>query len=410
MAHLRKGVGEREGTVAHGDADAANLMKVGGFATAALRAAVDENDVVDLSCDLQGQLRVVNDATTPLFVDSELPAAGVLGDTIGNPTTPTVGAFASFWNGSTWDRVRGSSATGLIIDGNVAHDDADAGDSVLIGGHANASLPTAVDENDRVRASFDLQGQLRVIATGSTGGTSAVDDSVFTGGSTNLTPMGALFDATPPTITDGNIGAPLMTSGRILRTEAEQATAANLNAQVVGNVAHDDADAGNPLSTGFNAARTRFDPPQIDTDGDRVRAIATPQGIQWVLGGHPNITTREYMTTAERTNDPIIDTIPAGSYIVILEIEVLTSVATTANPQVRIGFGTTTVPTEPTSGNTIDGLVISHPGLAAGSGVVRGTGGTAVSVGGSNQELRITNDAPTGGQITVLISYYVSSL
>lgn len=65
---------------------------------------------------------------------------------------------------------------------------------------------------------------------GGSGGTSAVDNSAFTGGTTAVTPMGALLDATPPTITDGSIGAPRMDANRILMVA--QPTAAQLNATV----------------------------------------------------------------------------------------------------------------------------------------------------------------------------------
>jgi hypothetical protein len=53
---------------------------------------------------------------------------------------------------------------------------------------------------------------------GGSGGTSATDNSAFTGGSTSVTPIGALYDTTPPAVTDGNIGAPRMDSNRYLFT------------------------------------------------------------------------------------------------------------------------------------------------------------------------------------------------
>ena len=585
-----------------------------------------------------------------LRVDTELPAAGVLGDTIGNPTTPTVGAFASFWNGSTWDRVRGDATDGLLVNlgsnndvvGNVAHDAVDAGDPikiggraqtalqtaaanndrvnalftttgglltagvdgttprnvavnasgqqeviiiggggtnetdntaftggstavtpmgalfdstpptiatgnvgvpvmdsgrnlmivgdrdhdapdmnssgplkigghgsaalraavaeddrtsasfdlqgrlrtlafgdiahdspdsgnpVLTGGHANASLPSAVGENDRVRASYDLQGQLRVIATGSTGGTSAVDDSVFTGGSTNLTPMGALFDASPPTITDGSIGAPLMSSGRILLTEPGgnvahddadagnplkiggrvrtnlDSVAANNDrtdavfsttggillagfdvtgntvrnvavddggaVEIVGRIAHNFPDAGAPVKIGFKAVEFNSDPPTVSSDDDRVDSIGTPQGMQWVLGGHPNIINREWMTTGVQTNDPIIDSVAPGSQIIITAFDVTASTAGSTTPQIRIGFGSASVPAEPASGASVDGIIASLGGVAAGSGIVKGNGSGAIAIGGDGEELRITNAVPTGGKIVVTLSYFISTL
>ena len=180
--------------------------------------------------------------------------------------------------------------------------------------------------------------------------------------------------------------------------------------QIDGGTPHDDADAGNPVKIGFQAAEYNSDPPQISADSDRVNAISTPQGIQYVLGGHPNLVSREYMTTGVQTTDPIIDSISAGSQIIIVGIKVTVSAAGSTTPAVRLGFGTSAPPTEPTTGNTVDGVVLSHPGLAAGSGVVMGYAGGIVAEGGDGEELRIANDVPTGGQITVGVLYYISSL
>ena len=49
-------------------------------------------------------------------VDSELPAAAVLGDTDANPTTPTVGAGLMLFNGTSWFRLRGDLGNGMDVD------------------------------------------------------------------------------------------------------------------------------------------------------------------------------------------------------------------------------------------------------------------------------------------------------
>lgn len=180
--------------------------------------------------------------------------------------------------------------------------------------------------------------------------------------------------------------------------------------QVHGDTPHDSPDAGNPISTGFNASEWGADPPQVSADNDRARGIATAQGIQLVLGGHPNPIGREYMTTAAQTDDPIIDSIAAGSHIVILGISALVSDDASVSPAIRIGFGTANVPAEPASGASVAGMVLSHPDVAKGSGIVQGWSGGVVAVGASDEELRITNDVPTGGQITVMVLYYISTL
>lgn len=55
-----------------------------------------------------------------------------------------------------WDN---AASDGASVSGDVAHDAADAGEPVKIGGRANLDEPTAVAENDRVNAWFDLHGR-----------------------------------------------------------------------------------------------------------------------------------------------------------------------------------------------------------------------------------------------------------
>ena len=49
-------------------------------------------------------------------VDSELPAAAALADATSNPTVPGVGSFSMMYNGTTWDRMRGTTANGITVD------------------------------------------------------------------------------------------------------------------------------------------------------------------------------------------------------------------------------------------------------------------------------------------------------
>lgn len=57
-----------------------------------------------------------NAGTGTFVVDSELPTAAALADAAANPTTPTVGAAALLFNGTTWDRARGDTTNGLDVD------------------------------------------------------------------------------------------------------------------------------------------------------------------------------------------------------------------------------------------------------------------------------------------------------
>ncbi len=54
----------------------------------------------------------------------------------------------------------GGSADGLDVQGGVAHDAADSGDPVKIGGKAATATPAVVSAGDRVNAWFDLYGRL----------------------------------------------------------------------------------------------------------------------------------------------------------------------------------------------------------------------------------------------------------
>ncbi len=178
-----------------------------------------------------------------------------------------------------------------------------------------------------------------------------------------------------------------------------QATAANLNAQVVGNVAHDGVDAGNPVKIGAKAVAFGANPTAVAA-ADRTDVYATVAGIPFSLGGHPNIITLEAEYAAAQTDTAII-TAAAGTKLVVTEIEVLSSNDTTVNVDVRVGFGAATTPT------TV-GVVLTHPGVAPGSGVVRGSGAGIVGIGADDEDLRITSSVPTDGAIRVLVSYFTT--
>ncbi len=246
-------------------------------------------------------------------------------------------------------------------------------------------------------------------------GISHIDDTAFTAGSTLGTPMFARFDdTTVDSVDEDDAGILRMSANRNLfvnlRDAAGNERGVNVSAQnaaaIEGDVAHDSPDLGAPVKIGHKGVEFNTDPPTISADDDRSDSICNPQGMQYVIQGHPNSIHREYMTTEVQTNDAIIDTVAAGSQIVLLNTKVLVSNVTTVSPQVRIGFGATAVPTEPASGATVDGMVISHGGIAAGSGEID----PATKVGGDGEELRITNAVPTGGKITVMVDYYISTL
>lgn len=154
-----------------------------------------------------GGLSLTVDGTVSITgsVDTELPAAAAAADTFANPTAPAVLAMEMLWNGSSWDRGKGTAAGGRWVQGPAAHDAAVAGNPQLMGGFAKAAAPSDVSaDGDAVWAWFDRAGRLSVWDGGLTvsvddgGGTITVDGSVGVSGTvdTELPTAAALSDTT----------------------------------------------------------------------------------------------------------------------------------------------------------------------------------------------------------------------
>lgn len=59
-----------------------------------------------------------------------------------------------------WDN---AASDGASVSGDVAHDSADAGEPIKVGGKGVTAVPTAVTANDRVNAQFDIYGKQVVV-------------------------------------------------------------------------------------------------------------------------------------------------------------------------------------------------------------------------------------------------------
>ena len=169
------------------------------------------------------------------------------------------------------------------------------------------------------------------------------------------------------------------------------------SSRIIGNRVHDAVDAGAPVKMGAKAVAHGTNPTAVAA-ADRTDLYANRAGIPFVIGGHPNIITLEAAYTAAQTDASII-TVSAGTKIVVTAIDVVCDNANTVAVAVRVGFGTTTTP-------TTTGVVLTHPGVAAGSGISRGNGGGMLGVGADDADLRITCGVPTTGSIRVLVTYY----
>lgn len=172
-----------------------------------------------------------------------------------------------------------------------------------------------------------------------------------------------------------------------------------------GNIAHDEINSGNPILQGYEAIAHGTNPTAVAA-ADRTKGYANRAGIPFIIGGHPNIQSAEYFTSGAITDDNILPAISAGTKYVITSITVTCSSANATTPSVRIGFGATTLTAQgATNADAVTKIILSHPGIPAGSGIVKGNGAGIVGIGGDGEELRITCTTPTTSLI-VQVDYF----
>ena len=167
------------------------------------------------------------------------------------------------------------------------------------------------------------------------------------------------------------------------------------SAQVVGNVAHDAVDVGNPVKMGARAVQYAITPTAV-VSGDRTDLYSSIHGFQFIQPGHPNAITIEAAYTGAQTDTAII-TVASGTRIIATGCDATCDNANTVDVGVRIGFGPTNTP-------TTTGVFLSHPGIAPGSGIVK----TGYWVGGDGADVRITCEVPTGGSIRAVVNYFTA--
>ncbi len=112
----RRGALVVEGGVASGVTDSGNPVKVGGVYNSTLPTLISGQ---------RSDLQVASSGV--LMVDTEMPAAVALSDSLANPTAPIVGAAGLLWNSTTYERTRSplqgdlQVATGITAVGPYAY-------------------------------------------------------------------------------------------------------------------------------------------------------------------------------------------------------------------------------------------------------------------------------------------------
>ena len=174
---------------------------------------------------------------------------------------------------------------------------------------------------------------------------------------------------------------------------------------ISGSVAHDAVDSGNPVKVGHVTIAHGTNPTQVAA-ADRSNWYSNRHGIPFTLGGHPNIVSAEYYSTSVTTDDNVLPAISAGTKYVITCVSVMASAANTVNTSVRLCMGTAIVAQGANQADATTNVILSHPGIAPGSGIVKGNGAGIIGISGDGAELRIANSVPTGGSITVQVDYF----
>lgn len=197
-----------------------------------------------------------------------------------------------------------------------------------------------------------------------------------------------------------SVPAPLNVTGSGTQASSLRVNIATDNiVDTEGTVAHDGVDSGNPLKIGAKAIAHGTNPTAVAA-ADRTDLYSNRAGVLFVIGGHPNVQTlRANLTPASTLTNNALVTVSAGTKIVVTRISAVLDKAATVNVSIRVGFGASATP-------TTTGVLISHPGLAAGSGIVEGNGSGILGVGADGEDLFATISTPTSGSVDFVVSYY----
>lgn len=155
-----------------------------------------------------------------------------------------------------------------------------------------------------------------ITSFGGAGGTAAADDADFVAGTTEGTPVQGVYESVPTAVTDGDLGTVGVTTNRELKVSV---TASELD------VAHDAADAGNPVLVGSHASNVL--PARVATD-DRTRQLSDLFGR--VLTAHIDPAAqvwKGFNATTQQTGATVWDP-TAGKKIAITSIIIGTYAAT----------------------------------------------------------------------------------
>jgi len=175
---------------------------------------------------------------------------------------------------------------------------------------------------------------------GGAGGTSTADDADFTAGSTSGTIAQGVYESTPTSVTDGDVGAIGITQSREVKVSIE---ADNVGIGGGTQYTEDAAAAANPKGNAQIVVRADSLAAVTDTDGDNVALRGTNKGELYVKQTDAITETNSAAILADTANmDTNLGTIAGAVSGTEMQVDVVTSAlptgaATAANQTTIIG-------------------------------------------------------------------------
>jgi hypothetical protein len=99
-------------------------------------------------------------------VDTELPTAATLADATANPSTTSVGSLNLLYNGSTWDRMRGDTTNGLLVNLGANNDVTVTGTVTANAGTGNFTVVQSTASSLRTQTSAEAATNAAAPANG----------------------------------------------------------------------------------------------------------------------------------------------------------------------------------------------------------------------------------------------------
>jgi len=130
----------------------------------------------------------------------------------------------------------------------------------------------------------------------------------------------------------------------------------------------------------------------------------TRQGIPFMVGGHPNIQTKNFQITAAEGGQvgTAIVAGAVGKSIIVTKITVNTANTNSGDTSVRIGFGESATP------NPDDLQVLFYQSaMDASQSQSEGSGAGVIGIGAENESLRLSCTSPTGGDLNIVVTYWI---